>query len=145
MTDPIDALNQVQAARAHMADRYTRGSWLYDLFYSLLVGGLVAIMASPMPYNLLYEAVLLTCLLILARWWKNRTGMWLSGVQPARARWVAIGMGLLLVPLIVVNLWWSRKGGGAWAPMVTGGAGAIVAFVGSRIWTGVYRRESGLK
>lgn len=145
MTDPIDALKQVQGARAHMAERYTRGSWLYDLFYALLVGGLVAVMALPMPYLLINEVVLLACLLILARWWRNRTGMWMSGVQPARARWVAMAMGVLMAALVVLNLWWSRNGGGLWAPVVTGGVGVVMAFVGSRIWTTVYRRESGLQ
>ncbi len=144
MTDPIDALKQVQDARAHMAERYTRGSWLYDLFYALLVGGLVATMALPMPYLLINETVLLVCLVILARWWRNRTGMWMSGVQPARARWVAIGIGGLMVVLTVLNLWWSHNGAELWAPVATGLAGVLMAFFGSRLWTSVYRRESGL-
>jgi hypothetical protein len=143
-TDPAEALQQVQAARAHMAERYTRGAWLYDVFYSLLVGGLVGAAALPAPQNLVAEGVLVVSLLVLAYWWKGRTGMWLSGVAPQRARWVAIGLGVVIMTLAFVNLWWSTRGEPSWLSAAAAVAGTILAFIGSRIWTAVYRRESGL-
>lgn len=142
--DPIEALQQVKAARAHMAERYTRGGWVYDIFYSLLVGGIVATTALPAPQNVFAEGALLTSLIVLALWWRGRTGMWLSGVTPARARWVAIGLAGVILTLAFFNLWWTTRGGPVWLPVLTGLTGAMLAFAASRLWTAVYRRESGL-
>ena len=142
--DPAEALQQVKAARAHMAERYTRGGWLYDVFYSLLVGGMVAAIALPAPQSVIAEGALLVSLLLLAQWWKGRTGMWLSGVAPQRARYVAIGLATVVLALAFSNLWWTSRGGPVWLPAATGVSGAILAFIASRIWTAVYRRESGL-
>jgi hypothetical protein len=143
-TDPTEALQQVKAAQAHMAERYTRGAWLYDVFYSLLVGGIVGAAALPAPQNAIAEGVLLVSLLLLAQWWKQRTGMWLSGIAPQRARWVAFGLMLVIMALAFFNLWQSTRGAPLWLPAAAGIAGGMVAFVASRIWTAVYRRESGL-
>jgi len=142
--DPKGALDSIRSAQAGVAERFTRGGWVYDVIYAGLVGAIVGGFALPLPFNLINEAVLLCALAGLALWWKRRTGVWLSGVWPARARWVAVGLGVLVAIIAVINTLWSRHGGGVWVPLGSGLAAALLAFTGARLWTRVYRRESGL-
>lgn len=149
MTDNEDfdhtaALRTVRGAQADVAERFTRGGWTYDLIYAGLVGLMVAGFALPLPFNLINEAVFLVLLLLLARWWKQRTGVWLSGVWPKKARWVAIGLGVAVILIAFVNVLWSWRGGGIAAGLACGLAAAALALIGARLWTKIYRRESGL-
>ena len=141
---PEDALQAVRKSQAMVAERFTRGGRLYDVIYAVLVGALAAGMALPSPFAFVNEGVVLIGLILLARWWKGRTGVWLSGVEPKKARWVAVGLGLAAAMTSAGCLYWTHAGGGAWLPIALGVVMAVLAYASARLWTRIYRRESGL-
>lgn len=142
--DAVQALGVIRSSQAEVAERFTRGGWVYDVIYALIVGEFVAGMALPVPLIWVNEAVVAVLLIIIVRWWKQRTGVWLNGIRPVKARWVAIGLSILSFTLMATSYVWSRHGGGFIAPLVCGTATAVLAFAAARLWTGVYRREAGL-
>ena len=144
LDDPSAALDSVRRTQSALADRVSRGGWLYDLAYSALLAGAVFAMAFPQPYNWLAFATCVGLLLVLARVWANHVGVWISGYTPARARWVAYGLALCLVPLLLLNLFIKEQDWPAWVAAATSGAAFLLALAASRLWRAVYRRENGL-
>lgn len=146
-----DPLHSIHAAQAAMADRVSRGGWRYDLIYSALFGVLVAGWSFPIPVALGVEAVTLIGLGILAWVWANHTGVWISGIKPPEARWIAILLGVSIGALLLANLIIARgdlsvpAGLKACMPWITGIAAFGLALRGSRLWRRVYRREMGLR
>ncbi len=147
--DAAKALASIQRSQADVADRISRGGWGYDLIYSVLLATMVGGFALGMPLSSAVTAVCVSMLLLLATTWAKRNGVWINGTTPPRARWVAIGLGLLQIPLLLVNLIWveARHGVHPWplyVPFLTTVAAFGMALVGSRLWRVVYRREMGL-
>lgn len=139
---PLDAIEQARAARASVADRVAKTSWTYDLIYSALVSGLVASQALPVPTSVLGMVACTLALVVLSRTWAGRTGVWISGVTPARARWVAIGLGLAMAALMFAAVYLRRTTGEPWASLALAPVAFMVALAGSRLWWAVYRRET---
>lgn len=146
MTDPKDAaeaLASIRQSRAAVAERLTVGSVTYDLIYSVLAGGMVAAWMAPMPWPPVIIGVCAACLGLLARTWAQKRGVWVSGVTPARARWVAIGLGVLAVGAAFLALYLSKQGGQSTTILGLAVLTAVVAFGASRLWLKVFRRETG--
>ena len=148
---PAEALDAIRHTQTSLADSFSRDSWGYDLTYSLGAGVMVGGMGLPMPYNFAIFAVAALGLVLLARNWADRHGVWISGVTPRRARWIAVLLGLALAGLMAVNLLAANDGGWLppgvkpWFPLMTGFVAAGLALRGSRLWRTVYRRENGLQ
>ena len=143
--DPMKALDSVRRLQNAQADRISRGGWLYDFAYSALLAGLVAGWALPQPYNYAAFTVCMALMLLIARAWANHYGVWLSGVSPKAARWVAIGLAAGILPLLVTNMIWAHESWPLWIPVATTLGAFVVALGGSRLWRMVYRRENGLR
>ncbi len=147
---PEDALAEIQRGNTAVADNFSRHTWSYDLIYSVLVAAMVAGWALKVPIALGIEAVCLLALFVLARTWANRHGVWITGIKPPKARWIAILMGLSIGAILLVNLIVSHSdlpvlsGVRAWVPAGTGVVAFLLALRGSRLWRHVYRREMGL-
>ena len=141
---PKQALESARAARGAVADKVAKGSWIYDLIYSGLVAGLIASQGLPTPISLVGMAVCTTFLVVLAKGWAARNGVWISGVTPPRARWVAIGLGLVMATLMFVALYGSRTYETPWMALALTPVAFVVALGGSRLWLAVYRREIGM-
>lgn len=137
--DPREALAAIEAARQSVPGemRYPIG---HDLMYGAACGVLVAGQALPMPWSLVCLAVALAGLAWMIQGWRRRYGWWVNGYSPRRARWVAIGLAVVLVGLMGLSLW-GRAAGIAWTPLATGAAGFIAAILGARLWMHVWRRE----
>lgn len=146
MTDPktaAEALDSLKQSRAAVAERLTAGSVTYDLIYSALVGAMVAGFALPRPWPFVCIGVSCLGLGLLARDWTQRRGVWVSGVTPPRARWVAIGLGVLMVGFLLGAVRVADVGGQTPAILGLAGAAAGIAFAASRLWLRVFRRETG--
>ena len=140
------ALNSVRATQTALADRISSGGWLYDTAYSVLLAGLIGSVALAMPYKVIAIAISIALLLLLAKAWANHYGVWVSGTTPPRARWVAVTLGLVMVPLIGLNFfWYEEKTWPLWLPFAVSTTAFVAAFAGSRMWRSVYRRENGLQ
>ncbi len=139
-----DALKSIRNAQAAAGDRFSRDSWSYDLPYSLFVAVFVGGLGLTGPLNVIIPVLAGGALAGLAWGWARKHGVWISGVTPRRARWVAAGLGIVIAVLAVVALGARLEGGGVFIGLAMAVAAFIVALVGSRVWRAVYRREMGL-
>ncbi|MGZ3306386.1 MAG: hypothetical protein ACXU8U_11050 [Asticcacaulis sp.] len=141
---PADALELIRRSQSATADRISRGGWLYDTIYSVLLAGMIAGAALGLPRGLAVVTACGALLLLLAFTWAKHHGVWLSGVTPLRARWVAFGLSACLVPLYLLSTWAALHHWSPAVPVAAGFATFVVALAGSRLWRRVYRREMGL-
>ncbi|HZV84711.1 MAG TPA: hypothetical protein VFF48_06965 [Brevundimonas sp.] len=143
---PAEALAAIASSRKTVHDRVAGRGWRYDLTYAAIVAVMVGGQALDNPFNVSASTLGLLALVLLFQHKARRTGVRVTGVSPAHARWVAISVGLVAAALIVgVAIVRSRL------PQVdvgvlaasTGAVAFGVALIGSRIWRRVYRAEMG--
>lgn len=133
----LEALNRTQA---EMADR-PAPHWSYGLAYGAICGLMVGGQGMPQPWAILSVAVGVSGLAVLVQCWKAKTGYWVNGMTPKRARWVAFGLLVIMFGLMIFNIWHSRTHGGWVVPVVTGVVAGVTAFVAGALWMRVWRRE----
>lgn len=147
MTDPqqtpAQALEAIRQSRnlVREAVRDGKRGFRYALKYSGILAVMVGGQALPMPLNVLCSTLGALALALLARAWSRRTGVWISGVSPRRARWVALGMGVVLVGLMFVALWAGHEGH-RWFGVPLGALAFGAGMVGSWLWTKVFLAET---
>lgn len=150
MTDdptPAEALEAIRQSRAAAERQVARGSWRYDLTYSAIVAAMVGSQALDMPISTLAIALGVLALAVLFRRYSDQLGVTVTGMTPRRARWVAIGLGLSLLPLMLAAIVLNHRHPPLLIQLL-GMAGLmvaafVIALVGSRLWLRVYRRETG--
>ena len=147
MTDPIDpseALASIRAARDSVETRVSSKSWSYDIPYAAIVAGMVGAQAGPLPVGPLGSGIGVLVLVLLYRAESRRTGLRILGTTPRRARWVAIGLGAVML-VAMLGLVYVRHGRPdlPLLPIVAGVMACvfIVALIGSRLWRRVFRTE----
>lgn len=138
---PQEALESIRATRATVYRQMDKWPVWYDLAYGGATGIMVGGQALPTIYGAACTAIGLCLLVVMVRKWTDRTGFWVDGYSPKRARWVAFGLAGVLVALIIgaVSL---RENGPLWTPLAFGLAAGVLAIIGSRIWTRVYVAET---
>lgn len=145
--DPAEALAAIRQTRQDMHRKVGAGSWSYDLTYSAICAAMVGAQALDEPMNLLAVGAGSLWLAILFRRHSDRLGVSVTGMSPRRARWVAIGIGMIFLPLIVAGILLNHfaPSGALLASGIVGlsAVAFIVALVGSRLWLKVYREETG--
>ncbi|MDP1618873.1 hypothetical protein [Phenylobacterium sp.] len=141
---PAEALASISAARTAVGGRVDEKSWTYDLIYSSLAAVMIGAHAFPSPIGVLGSVFGIVGLALLVRTWADRTGVLISGLKPPRARWVSVGLGLVLVAVIFsviagrqLELWW--------VPLPLAAITFVAALVASRLWRRVYRAEMGVR
>lgn len=143
MTDdnqtPQDALASITAARAGIAGdmKYPVG---WDIGYGAICGALVGGQALPMPWAGLVFVLAMVGLVLSIKLWRDKVGYWVNGYSPKRARWVAIGLAVLLMALMGLSLWF-RFNTLYWGGLLTFALGFIAAFVGGRLWMKTWKAE----
>jgi hypothetical protein len=139
--DPAKALASIREARTAMTEKNFRYPLAYDLAYGACCGLLVAGQGLPQPYAVMTVPLGLIGLAVMVHWWKEKFGFWVDGFQPKRARWAAIGLGLVMVAAMLTNVAGRQLGWPWWVPLATGGVAFVAAIVGGRLWMRLYRRE----
>jgi hypothetical protein len=136
---PHEALASIQAAREGVAPStdYPVG---YDLLYGAVCALLVAGPGAPQPWSIALLPIAMAGLALMVVSWRRKYGWWVSGFSPRRARWVAFGLGAVLVGLVLLSLH-GRGEGPDWLFLVSGGLGFVSAIVGSRLWLRVWRKD----
>lgn len=145
---PAEALAAIRDSRRAVERRVAAGSWRYDLSYSAIMAMMVGSQTLDLPMNTLGVAIGVLLLAVLFRREADRLGVSITGLSPRRARWVAIGLGLAVLPLMITAIAANRLiDDGAALALVALGL-MVVAFglglAGSRLWLRVYRRETGV-
>lgn len=143
MTDdqptPAEALASITAARSAVTDRL-KVHWGYDVAYGLCCGGIVAAQGLPQPLGMGVLVLSIGGLGLMVQQWRKQTGMWVGGYSPPRARWVAIGLTVVLLGLVFANMYLSRVTDLWWSPLAVGAVGGIVAVLASHLWMRAYLR-----
>lgn len=147
--DPSEALAAIQSSQRDVHRRVAAGSWRYDLTYSALCAAMVGAQVLDMPFNTLGVALGVLGLALLFRREADRLGVSITGVSPRRARWVAIGLGMVMLPLMLAAIVLNAKVDSP-GMLALGAAGLMAAafafcLTGSRLWLRVYRRETGVE
>lgn len=138
-TDPKAALASIKSARESLAVPVDYPIW-YDLLYGAVCGLLVAGQGLPTPWSLLILAPALGGLAFMVSSWTKRYGVWVNGYSPKRARWVAIGLVIVLFALMGLSLY-GRFVGPDWLYLVSGAIGFVAAIAGGRLWAKVWRKD----
>ncbi|MBI2261193.1 MAG: hypothetical protein HYU62_05965 [Caulobacterales bacterium] len=145
--DPAEALAAIAEARRGVHDRVAGDGWRYDLTYAGLVAAMVGAQALDQPFSIVGIALGVAGLAVIFQRETRRTGVRVTGVSPRRARWVAIGMGLLM-GAAMMGMVALRHLTPADFPLIPAVFAVMVltfavALIGSRIWRRVYRAEMG--
>ncbi|CAN7148002.1 hypothetical protein [Brevundimonas sp. LjRoot202] len=145
--DPAEALAAIAEARRNVRDRVAGNGWRYDLTYAGLVAGMVGAQSLDQPFSMVGVALGVAGLAVIFQRETRRTGVRVTGVSPRRARWVAIGMGLLM-GAAMMGMVALRYLTPADFPLIPAVFAVMVltfavALIGSRVWRRVYRAEMG--
>ena len=145
---PAEALAAIQRSQQDIQRKVAAGSWRYDLGYSAICAMMVGSLTLDLPLNTLGVTVGVLLLTVLFRREANRLGVSITSMSPRRARWVAIGLGMMLLPLIVLAILLNHFATSG-VMLALGAAGLmaaafVICLIGSRLWLRVYRRETGV-
>ncbi|WP_292083309.1 MULTISPECIES: hypothetical protein [unclassified Brevundimonas] len=136
---PQEALALVLEGREQALGKMEYWPWWYDAGYAASCALLVAGQGFPTPISIVCVTVAITILVIIMRKWQAHTGVWVNGYSPKRARWAAIGLGVVLVGLMLLSIWAGRMQGLAWVPLLNGAVAACLGVIGMRVWMRLYR------
>lgn len=137
--NPQEALDMIRNSREQTLAKMDYWPWWYDCGYALACGLLVAGQGFPTQYGLLTITVALAVLVVIMRKWQAKTGVWVNGYRPRRARWAAFALAAILIGLMGVSIWFGRLEEIYWVPVVNGILAAGFGFVGMRVWMRLYR------
>lgn len=149
MTEEIstdEALALARAARERVAARAAAApAWyapLYGLCCGVLVGGggLLASDGVLRTVGSLLVAMSLLGVAFLYRHWQQVTGLSVNGYRAGTTRWIAVGLAVALVALMLAGMVLVGRGL-VWAPVACGVAAALIAAFGSAAWDRAWQRE----
>lgn len=143
--DPAEALAAIQRSRQAVHDRVASGGWGYDLTYAALVAGLIGSQALDQPFAVAGTSLGIAGLAIIFRKEVRRTGVQVTGFSPRQARWVAMGLGLVLAAVMMGVVLLKHEVGPELplAPITVAVMAGVFALAlgASRVWRRVYRAE----
>jgi hypothetical protein len=142
-TEAAEALAAMRASQARLVAAAECPPQRH-LAFAAVMGGLVATPALPTTYALLAEAVLLVCIVLIVRWDRRRTGMFINGYRVGRTRPLTFLLLAMMLALYATGMWLSLDRGMRWAPLVTGSIAAVIGYYKSVVWMRVFRREMGV-
>lgn len=146
--DPAEALASIHQARADVHRKVAAGSWRYDVIYSAIIAGMIGSQVLDMPLSVLGVTFGVLAMALLYRGEADRLGVTVSGMTPPRARWVAVGLALVLVAMLMGVIVLKHLAPSSLVLALGAAAVSALAFVlslaASRLWLRVYRRETGV-
>lgn len=137
----FDALNSIRDVRAQTLDKMNYWPWWYDGGYALSCALLVGGQGFKAPFSLMSTTVAIAILVLIMRKWQAKTGVWVNGYSPKRARWAAFALAGILLVLMGASIWFGRIQGLVWVPLATGAVSAVLGLMGMRVWMQLYRKD----
>ena len=138
----LEALNSIRDTREQALGKMDYWPWWYDAGYAAACALLVAGVGMPTPISVMTPIIALGVLMLIMHKWQAKTGVWVNGYAPKRARWAAFGLAGLLIGLMGLNLWLGRGLGIEWVPYATGAVAAVLGIIGMRVWMHLYRKDA---
>ena len=113
------------------------------LAFALLMGTLISVPGVPITVAFVLEALIVVGVVLVIRWDKRRTGMFINGYRRGRTRpLVALLLGTMIALVIAgIRL---KIAGIEWAPFAMGAVGTGAAYAFSVQWQKIFRRELGV-
>ncbi|GAA0312861.1 hypothetical protein GCM10009087_23770 [Sphingomonas oligophenolica] len=142
-TDAAEALAAMHASQARLAAAANCPPERH-LAFGALLGNLVATPALPTTWTLVAEGFILVGIVLVVRWDRRRTGMFINGYRSGRTRPVTFGMLAVFLILYSASTWLSRGLGIHWAPLALGAVAAAVGYYASVLWARIFKREMEL-
>lgn len=143
MTQDEDALRmlaEVEAANADMAERAKAPVW-YHPALGVLMGGLAAIQAAPLPLQYGYFLVAGLGVWLLVKAYVRKTGMWVYGYRAGRTRIVAVVLATLTGAMVAYSGYAFHFKHLTTAPLIAGVLIAIAATIGGFVWEAAFRAD----
>lgn len=137
----LDALKSIQDTREQALGKMDYWPWWYDAGYAASCALLVAGQGIGTGVGMLCTSIAIAILVVIMRKWQAKTGVWVNGYTPKRARWAAIGLAGLLIGLMGVSVVFGRMQDVIWVPIACGAVAAILGLVGMRVWMHLYRQD----
>ncbi|ATC33958.1 hypothetical protein CA606_17380 [Caulobacter vibrioides] len=138
--DALRMLAELEAANADLAERAKAPVW-YHPALGLLMGGLCAVQAAPVPGMLAYYGVFIAGVVLLVRAYIKRTGLWVSGYRAGRTRWIAVGLATITTGLMLLSAWLLHTRKETLAPFVFAGLIAVIVTIGGFVWEAAFRAD----
>lgn len=142
-SDPQAALDLISDANRKLAQRAKAPGW-YHYVLGLLVGGLAAVQAAGVPWNIAYYVVYGLGLWLIVRGYRKHTGMWIPGYRAGRTRWVAFTLAALVGGIFLAAVVIDRRTGAHQAYLIAGALLAVVTTIGGYVWEAAFRRDLGV-
>ena len=142
-TDAAEALAAMHASQARLAAAANCPPERHLAFAGLL-GGLVATPALPVTWSLIAEGMILLGIVLVVRWDRRRTGMFINGYRAGRTRPVTFAMLAVFLVLYSASTWLSRSLGIHWAPLPLAAVAAAAGYYASVLWQRTFKREMGV-
>jgi hypothetical protein len=140
----LEQLDLIAAANRQMAERAKAPGW-YHWALGLLIGGLAAVQAAPIPWVFAYYAVFGLGVALLVRAYRRHTGMWIPGYRAGRTRWVAVGGAILVAGIMLGAVALERDLGLRGACLAAGVLLAGLVTGQGYLWEKAYRRDLGVE
>jgi hypothetical protein len=141
-TERLDALDLLDATHRAMADR-AEPPRLHHLATGLLVGMTAAVQDTPLAWGRLYLLVAVVGLFLLARSYREQTGLWLGSFRVGRTRWVTLTWALGVVAMFAAARW-AAMDGLAGAYQIAGTLIALATAAAGYAWHWAYCRDLGV-
>ena len=138
--DAAEALASVRASRRRLAMSQAHWPWSRHAGFAVLLGGVAAVQALPIPFNVATELGMALAAGGVAAADRRRRGVFVNGWRRGRTLWVTLTMVLLATGVGLFSLWLSHRGF-VWAPVAFGVGLIPIGIAASKLWEHVYRRE----
>ena len=109
--------------------------------FAAVMGCYVTSPALPFVLRMAALASLACAVVLIIRWDRRRTGMFVNGYRKGHTRKVTFAMLAVVLPMYLLGSWLSDERGLAWPSLAMGAVATGMSYAGSRWWSRVFRRE----
>ena len=141
-SEALTALDAKRQAESQLARAATCPPWRHAVF-GLLMGGLVAAPAVPLPARFAVLIAILAAVPIIIHSDRKRMGMFINGYRRGKTRLVAFGILAVELGLYGVSLYLGDTMHDRLIPLLLGLVGFVIGVAGSKLWQRVFVSELG--
>lgn len=136
------ALDAKRQAEAQIARAASCPPWRHAVF-GVMMGGLIATPAVPLPARFAILVALLAAIPIIVQSDRKRTGMFINGYRRGKTRMVVAGILAVELGMYAISCVRALGYGDRVTPLLLGVAGVVIGTIGSIMWQRVFVRELG--
>jgi hypothetical protein len=140
--EALSALDAKRSAEAQMARAATCPPWRHAVF-GLLMGGLVAAPAVPLPARFAVLIILLAAIPIIIQSDRKRMGMFINGYRRGKTRIVVFVILAVELSLYGLSVYLGDDLRDRVTPLLLGAVGFAIGIAGSLWWQRVFVSELG--